>query len=119
MNSILPAAAGARHLDRLERVPAVMAKADLKLKNREPWRTSVGAAVRRCFALAGLSQKEAAALLQLDPAQVQRWIAGSERPQVDTIFSVEQLRQPFVVALAEMAGAGIEVTTAITIRRVA
>ena len=35
------------------------------------------------------------------------------------MFSIETLRQPLVIALAELAGAGVEVTTAITIRKVA
>jgi hypothetical protein len=38
-----------------------------------------------------------------DPRQVQRWIDGTERCQMDVVFGVEALRAPFVVALAKMA----------------
>lgn len=91
-----------------------MAKADLK--NRESAQL-IGRVVQRCFALAGISQKEAAALVNRDPAQVARWISGAERPQMDALLAVESLRQPLVIALAELAGSGVEVTTHIAIRR--
>lgn len=92
-----------------------MAKAVHKVET--DWREQLGASVSRCFALAGLSQKEAAALIGRDTAQIARWVNGQERPQFDAIFAVAQLRQPLVVALAELGGAGVEVTTSITIRR--
>jgi hypothetical protein len=113
MAPTLPAPGDARHLVRRD----VMAKADLK--NLETGRVQIGRAILRCFALAGVSQKEAAVLLQRDPAQVQRWTAGSERPHVDAIFGVAVLRQPLIIALAEMVGAGVDVETTITIRRIA
>lgn len=103
----------ARHRERLETVRPRMAKA---LNNVE-MRAQIGRAIQRCFALAGLSQKEAAALMERDTAQVARWISGDERPQVDVLFSVPQLREAFVLALAEIAGEGIEVQTVVTIRR--
>lgn len=106
-----------RPLQRLETVPLVPAKASLK--NLEQWRELVGQAVQRCLSLAGVTQKEAAALLHRDPAQVQRWIVGSERAQLDTLFAVEQFRQPLLIALAEMAGAGVSVETTITVKRIA
>lgn len=113
----VPDPASARHLQRLENVSVVMAKAELK--NLETGRAQIGRAVLRCFALAGVTQKEGAALLNRDAGQVQRWIVGSERPQFDVIFGVVKLRQCFVVALAEMAGEGVEVKTTIEIRRIA
>lgn len=108
----------ARHLERLENVSPVMAKADLN-RIETPWREHVGRAIARTFALAGVSQKEAAALLNRDQAQVARWVSGAERPAIDLIFSVPQLRGPFVIGLAELAGEGVEITTAITLRRIA
>ena len=103
------------HLDRHE-PDRQMAKAGLK--NPEiGWRAQIGRAIQRCFSLAGVTQKEAAALLDRDPAQVARWIAGTERPQVDALFSVERLRAPLVIALAEHAATGVEVETTITIRK--
>ncbi len=47
--------------------------------------------------------------LQKDEKQVARWIRGEERTQVDVVFSVPQLRQPFVIALARWAECQIEV----------
>lgn len=114
-NRTVPTYAVSAHLDRLEMRPT-MAKADLKnLEDR--WREQVGRAVQRCFLLAGRSQKEAAALIGRDAAQVQRWIAGTERPQFDAIFAVDELRQALVIALAELAGAGVEVETVVRISR--
>lgn len=113
MPNSLPDSSAISHLSRLESCEPSMAKADLK--NIETAAQLIGKAVSRCFALAGVSQKEAAALVGRDPAQVARWISGAERPQMDALFAVEALRQPLVVALAELAGA--DVTTHIAIRR--
>lgn len=114
MGSTVAPSPSPRHLDRLETVRPRMAKALNKIET--PWRESVGQAIQRCFSLAGLTQKEAAALLERDQAQVARWISGDERPQVDAIFAVEALRGPLVIALAELAGC-VDVETTITVRR--
>lgn len=50
-----------------------------------------------------------------DPRQVQRWIDGKERCQVDAVFGVCELREPFVIALAKLAECDVETT--VTIRR--
>lgn len=92
-----------------------MAKADLK--NVEPWRVQVGRALARAFALAGVSQKEGAALLKRDQAQVARWVSGVERVQTDAVMAVEVLRRPLILALAELVGEGIEIVTEIRLRR--
>ena len=105
-----------RHRERLEIGRPQMAKADLK-KVDICWKASVGQVFQRCLLLAGVSQKEAAALLQRDPGQVGRWIAGTERTQLDAVLAVEQFRQPFVQALAEVAGAEVEIT--VKLRRLA
>ncbi len=117
MPSTLPNHNGARHLERLENGPRHMAKADLK--NLEiAWKEKVGHAVERAVKSCGLTQKECWALLgHNDGSQLSRWINGTERPQFDALFAVEILRQPLVVALAELAGAGIELETTIRIRR--
>jgi predicted XRE-type DNA-binding protein len=115
-SSVAPGSAS-RHLDRLDAVHPRMAKALNKVEM--PWRQRIGRAIERCIELAGLSQKEAAALLDRDQAQVARWISADERPQLDVIFSVDQLRRTLVIALAELDGDGVEVQTLITIRRIA
>lgn len=102
------------HLDRLESLPLRPAKADLK--NLDDWRARIGAAVARAFQFAGLSQKEAAAAVGHDQAQVARWISGAERPQMDALFAVEALRGPLVIAFAGLSE-DIEITTTIAIRR--
>ncbi len=104
--------------ERLENDQPSMAKADLKILEQD-WKALMGKAMQRCFALAGVSQKEAAGLMERDPAQVARWLAGTERPQLDAIFSVERFRQPLVQALAEQAGESVSVQTVVTLRRLA
>ena len=94
-----------------------MAKADLR--KPDMWREQIGGAIQRAMSLRGWSLKELAGAVDRDERQCARWIDGTERPQFDTLFGVETFRQPLIVALAELAGAGVEVTTAITIRRIA
>lgn len=109
MSPIIAPAVATRHLERLETASPTMAKADLK--NLElSWRERIGRAVGRSFALADLSQKEAAALLSRDPGQVGRWLTGAERAQLDILFAVAALRQPLVQALGELAGADVQIT---------
>lgn len=92
-----------------------MAKVVKKIE--DGWRERIGCAIQRCFSLAGRTQKEAAALVDRDPAQVQRWIAGTERPQLDALFAVDELRGPLVVALSELAGDHVEIETVVRIRK--
>lgn len=106
------------HRQRLENVPTSMAKADLK--NVETWRRRIGDALDYAISTANRTQKEVwAALGHSDGSQLNRWIAGTERPQFDALFSIEWLRQPLVIALAGLAGAGVEVETVIRVRRIA
>jgi hypothetical protein len=63
--------------------------------------------------------KEFAAAVQRDERQVARWFTGVEHPQLAAIFAVPILRPLLVIALAELAGEGIEVTTHIRIVRIA
>lgn len=93
-----------------------MAKADLTVSEQ---RVQFGRAIARCFALAGLSQKEVAGLINRDHAQVARWCSGAERAQIDTLFAVVQFRRPLIIALAELAGVGVDVQTVITVSRTA
>lgn len=109
----------AAHLSKVEGVQFRQAKAGLKgLKEIETrWRELVGGAIARAIAISGLSQKEVAGLTERDPAQVARWLTGAERPQFDALLAVEKLRQPLIVALAELAGDGVEIETVVRIRR--
>lgn len=95
-----------------------MAKADLrKPEPPDDWRLAVGAAIRRAMILRGWSLKEFAHAVDRDERQCARWMDGTERPQLDTLFAVATLRQPLVQAFGELAGA--DVHTTITMRRVA
>lgn len=92
-----------------------MAKASLR--NTEEWRARLGQSLERARLLRGWSLKELADAVGRDERQVARWMLGTERPQWDAVFAVESLRGPLVIALAELAGTPIEVTTQITLRR--
>ena len=81
------------------------------------WRVGVGRAIQRAIALNGWSLKEFAGAVGRDARQCARWIEGTERPQLDTIFAVPALRRSLVIALAELAGEGVEVVTAIRVTR--
>lgn len=104
------------HLSRLETVRPCMAKADLKDLEAQ-WRQRIGKAIARCFKLADVTQKEGAALLDRDQGQIARWMSGAEAQPLNAIFAVDRLRQPMVIALAELAGT--DVVTTITVRRIA
>ena len=94
-------------------------KADLRKADENVWRLAVGRAIQRAVSLRGWSLKEFSAAVNRDERQCSRWLSGSERPQFDVMLSVDSLRQPIVIALAELGGDGVEITTAITIRRIA
>lgn len=95
-----------------------MAKADRRKAEIEApdWRPMIGAAIEQAQLACKWSLKELADKVQRDERQVSRWIAGTERPQMDALFAVEALRQPLVVALAALAD-GVEIVTQITVRR--
>lgn len=91
------------------------AKASLRKADVDVWKPQIGRALQRAIALCGWSLKEFAGAVDRDPRQCARWLDGSERVQLDAVFGVEALRQPFCQALSELAGA--EVRVVITIRR--
>jgi len=92
-----------------------MARADLRKTETGEWRTAIGRAIDRVKGQRSL--KEFAGLVLREERQVGRWITGEERPQFDALFAVESLRQPLVIALAELAGDGVEIETTVRVRR--
>jgi hypothetical protein len=94
-----------------------MAKADLRNAEMGRWPERVGGAIARVQHRSGLSLKEFAAVVARDERQVARWFAGTEHPQLAAIFAVAALRELLIVALAELAGESVEITTEIRIRR--
>lgn len=106
-----------RELSDIRPKMAKVAAADVRNAEPDAWKTQIGQALQRAMTLAGWSLKEFAAAVDRDPRQCARWMDGSERPQFDVIFGVEQLRRPLVIAIAELAGQGVEVETTIRVRR--
>lgn len=98
-----------------------MAKADLK-KIEEGLRREIGRCVSRARQALSWSQKELADAIEQatgeprDVAQLSRWEAGTERPQIDVLFAVPEFQQPFVIALAGLTGA-FEIVTELRARR--
>lgn len=93
-----------------------MAKADLrKTEKAHVWQVN-GHAVQRTWELSRLSLKQFAAAVKRDERQVARWMAGIERPQIETVLAVRVLRPYMVIALAEDAD-GVEVVTEIRVKR--
>lgn len=92
-----------------------MAKAHVQKLDIE-WMRAIGAAIERAIAMVGWSKKEAAAKVGVDPAEFGKWLSGERRPQLDRLFSIEDLREPIVVNLAGLA-ANVEVVTEIRFRR--
>jgi ribosome-binding protein aMBF1 (putative translation factor) len=78
-----------------------------------------GRAIQRAQQLRGWSLKEFAGAAQRGERQLARWMDGTEHPQLDTLFAILSFRLPLVQALAEIAGAGVEVETLVRIRKVA
>lgn len=113
--SIAPPRAGVISEERTPRPR--MAKADLRKAETEAHRREVGRIVERVQKLSGLNLQEFAAAIKRDERQVKRWFTGEERPQLDAIRAVEQFRPLFLVAFAEDAGAAVELTTQIVVRR--
>jgi hypothetical protein len=99
-------------LSKLESLRLSPAKANLTIRENRP---HVGAALLRAINVLGLSIKEAAALLDLDPPQLSRWISGVERVQIDRLWATK-LHGPFAVELA-CAADGVVVETTVTVRR--
>ena len=116
MSSSLPPSADRRHRLLAETRPRML-KAGLRNAETECWRLPVGQAIARVQSRSGMSLKEFAAAVQREERQVSRWFTGLEHAQLAAIFAVPALRLLLIVALAELAGDGIEITTAITIRR--
>ncbi len=101
-----------------------MAKADLRKAESDDFMAEIGACLDFARRMVGWTLDELAGELpapagsdKRDPRQVQRWMEGKERTQLDVVFQVASLRGPFVIALAKLADC--EVETTVRIRRTA
>lgn len=82
-------------------------------------RPVIGSLVDRALVLAGISKQEAAYRMHYaNQGTVSRWCSGLERPAFDKLFTLAGFKTAYVLAIAE-GDSQIEVTTAITIKRVA
>lgn len=114
MPQTLTAQLNGAHLQRLEdrRLP------DLH-KVEMQYRAAVGRALERAHQKRGWTQKELAAAIDRDQSQVAKWIKGIERVQLDALLAEATFWPLFVVALAEIPGSGIVITTQLTVSRAA
>jgi ribosome-binding protein aMBF1 (putative translation factor) len=88
-----------------------MAHADLRKPDIRDFQAEIGRCLESARNEQGWTLEQLSAALHRDPRQVRRWIAGDERVQLDVVFAVPELREPFVVALAKLAR--MKVTTTI------
>lgn len=110
MGSTLPIDSRPRHRELPEKADR-MVSADLrKAETERESREKVGAAVRRCRTLSGLTLKEFAGLLRRDERQVARWETGDERVHVDAIERVPMLHLSWMQAQGELLGAKVNIT---------
>ena len=84
-----------------------MAKADIRKAEMTDWRVEIGRAIQQAMSLRGASLKEFATAIDRDESQLARWIGGAERPQLDTLFTVDEFRQPVIVTLAELGATAV------------
>lgn len=104
------------HRNSFEPLQPQMARAALRASD---WRSLCGAALSAAIRSVGWSYKEAAAALDMDQAQLSRWIHGTETLQLHRVMAVEDLRAPFVLAQARLDPERCEVITTISMRRTA
>ena len=65
----------------------------------------------------GWSNKEAAAKVGVDDAEFGKWLNGTRRPHLDKVIGVDELRGPFLLALAHAVDdSGVIVTGSIQVR---
>lgn len=110
--SVLPVSANV-HLHSLK--PNSFGLAD-DLHEIELSRAAVGAALRRAVGIVGLSDKEAAALLNCSPSQFSRWCLGKETVPLHRVYGTK-LHGPFAIEQARDA-AGCVIDTTVTYRAV-
>ncbi len=110
--------------DRLEAVHPKMlrassARGEGDRKKLADLRPVIGQLVARTFELMGVTKQDAAYRMQYrDAGTISRWCSGTERPLFDKLFTIDGFAVAYVLAIAER-NPEIEVTTVVTIRRIA
>jgi ribosome-binding protein aMBF1 (putative translation factor) len=100
------AATGHRVIPEMRRA---MAKAEVRKPENDEIQADIGGCLDYARREVGWTLDTLAEELGRDPRQVRRWIANEERTQLDVVFKVRALRQPFVIALARLAACQVEV----------
>lgn len=123
MPQTLPNTTSPAHRLSLEQVTPRMAKVapageakDLKDLEAEG-RRDFGRVLERCIKLANLNSEQAARRLGLDPAQLSRWIAGTENVQCWRLHQDDVLGPALIAAQAEATDSAT-VETVITLAKV-
>jgi hypothetical protein len=109
-------ASSPRHRE-LGEIQPRMAKAVLP-KGENDQRRLLGGAIQRALSLAGWTADRLSREVSRDHRQVGRWISGEERAQLDTLWAVEEFRQPLCIALAELAECEVRTVIEIPHRRI-
>lgn len=97
--------------------PTRMLKASLPKGESADSTKEIGECLDFARRAVGWTVDQLARELKRDSKQVARWMRGEERTQIDTVFGVEVLRAPFVIALSRLAGECEECTTLVFRRR--
>ena len=97
----------------LDQIPRKMIAAEIETirKPLADMPRLLGQAIERAIVLAKLSKQDVAFRMGYsDQSALSRWIAGApgETPQFAKLFAIDELRQPLVVALAELAECQVE-----------
>jgi hypothetical protein len=77
--------------------------------DRKPLAEAIGQAIERGIVLAKLTKQDVAFRMGYrDQSALARWISGVETPQFAKLWTIEELRQPLCIALAELAQCEVE-----------
>lgn len=87
-----------------------MAKAEIRKADDGDLQAQIGGCLDYARRVVGWNLDQLSHALKRDPRQVARWLRGDDRVQMDVVFGVEELRAPFVVALALLARCEVETT---------
>lgn len=96
---------GDRHLISHDIGPLRMAKANVTGDDIDRMK-AVGVAVFTAMTACKWGVKELAAKVGRDEAEVSRWLSGVRRPQFDLLFSIDEMQEPLVLALADVLAPG-------------
>lgn len=82
----------------------------------DAWKQKHGRAIERALELAGMTKQFASDRMGYpvgDQSAISKWIAGVERPQMEKLLAIEELRPWLVIAQAEVFGLPVETTIAV------